>query len=482
VQVILHIGTDKTGSKSIQNTVFLNRDWLLSHSIYVPKIGFGKSNGHSELLTNLDSEQLEKLSKELRSATEAGYQKALLSWEGMCTSKFGKANISRLLSALNNLKIHILVYLREQAEIIQSGHLQQVKQGREFFVEIKSIENPKTLVERTRSFIFLRSRDRDYYRLLRRWEKTIPKATFSVRLFDRIQLKDGDVVSDFLDQLGVSRDRNIVHAKDNYNRSLDVESAILIESFQKIHSHKADIAMLIDVTQSVIGSQGGSTKYFLGESSVRAIRNRFKRSNLKFSKRYRGVPSDPFVLSDCWRTESISSIEARGIGLLKKVEEVSQIPTLMGVATGGTIKSMVDLYDGWSEPVEWGVWSLGAESKIRFRVYRRRIIEETGSLRLVIEGSYYGNNKETNVIVNGIDFGEQELLRGNCRLTIPIDALFANELVEITLKHKHPTRPSDFEGKRDNRPLAYAVQKIGYILIKKHEQGSIKRSAEISLP
>jgi hypothetical protein len=471
VQVILHIGTDKTGSTSIQKTVFLNRDWLLSHSIYVPKIGLGEDNGHAELLTNLDPEKLEELGKELHRASEEGYQKALLSWEGMGSSKFGKAKIFRLLSVLNNAQIHILVYLREQAEIIQSGHLQWVKQGHKYFIEIKSIEEPETLLERIRSFIFLRSRHRNYYRLLRRWEKSSPNTIFSVRIFNKSKLKGEDVVTDFLDQLDLSRDKYFVPAKDYYNQSLDVESALLIESFHDVPSRTVDIDVLIDVAQSVINAKGRSTKYFLGEKSVRKIRSHFQKSNLKIARHYMGVESGPFELSDCWRNESLSSIEDRGQGLLKQIEEVSRIPTLKKLAIGGNIASMVDLYEGWSEPGKSRAWSLGAVSKIRFRVFGRRLLQEVSSVRLVIEGRYYGNNKETNVIINGIDFGSQELLRGNSKLVIPIDALLPNELVEITLQHQHPTSPSDFEGKKDNRPLAYAVEKIGYIPIKPVQAG-----------
>ena len=115
MQVILHIGTDKTGSTSIQHTAFLNRDWLLSHSIYVPKTGLGANNGHADLLQIIDSQQLAELGEELRAACEDGYQKVLLSWEGMGSYKFGNAKISGLLSVLEDYQIHILVYLREQA-------------------------------------------------------------------------------------------------------------------------------------------------------------------------------------------------------------------------------------------------------------------------------------------------------------------------------------------------------------------------------
>ena len=476
MQVILHIGTDKTGSTSIQHTVFLNRDWLLSHSIYVPKTGLGADNGHADLLQIIDSQQLAELGQELRAACEDGYQKVLLSWEGMGSYRFGNAEISALLGVLEDYQIHILVYLREQAEIIQSGHLQRVKQANRYSLQIKSIESPATKAERIFSIGFFRNPNRNYYNVLRRWEKNRPDATFSVRIFSKNQLKDGDVVADFLDQLGLSRDRYFVPAKDNYNQSLDVESAMLIESFDDIPPVIADAESFIDVAQSVISATGKCSKYFLGETSVCTIRNHFRKSNLKLAKRYMGVESDPFVLSDCWRKESLSAIEDRAMELLKAIGVVAKVPTLKRVATGGNIGSMVDLFDGWSEPGQAGVWSVGAQSKIRFRVFRRRLLQEVSSLRVVIEGRYYADNEETGVIINGIDFGLQALRRGNGQLVIPIEALLPNESIEITLQHQHPTRPSDFEGKKDNRALAFVLDKVGYSPIRSYDQRSIDRN------
>jgi hypothetical protein len=189
-----------------------------------------------------------------------------------------------------------------------------------------------------------------------------------------------------------------------------------------------------------------------------------------------GVESDPFVLSDCWRKESLSAIEDRAMELLKTIGVVAKIPTLKRVATGGNIGSMVDLFDGWSEPGQAGVWSEWAQSKFRFRVYRRRLLQEVSSLRVVIEGRYYADNEDTGVILNGIDFGLQALRRGNNQLVIPIEALLPNESIEITLQHQHPTRPSDFEGKKDNRALAFVLDKVGYSPIRSYDQRSIDRN------
>jgi hypothetical protein len=287
VRVVLHIGTDKTGSTSIQNTVFLNRKWLLAHSIYVPETGLGEGNGHAGLLRQMEDGALAQLAAELLAASEAGYAQALLSWEGMSSLWFGRKHIRRLMSALGGFQVHVLVYLREQAEVIQSGHLQRVKRNMNL-IDIAAIEHPRTLRERFRALAALRNPNRNYYRLLRPWQRCIPGATFSVRIYSRAQLHGGDVVSDFLDQLKVCRDERFTGAKEYYNPSLDVEGALLLESMKKSPAWKDRIIALVDVTQSLIGVEGQATRYFLSENTVASIRRHYPPFELQACPAFHG--------------------------------------------------------------------------------------------------------------------------------------------------------------------------------------------------
>ncbi|MBP6682810.1 MAG: hypothetical protein KA159_05810 [Halioglobus sp.] len=468
MRVILHIGTDKTGSTSIQNTVFLNREWLLAHSIYVPETGLGEGNGHAGLLRQMEAGALAQLAAELLAASRAGYAQALLSWEGMSSFWFRKKQIRRLGRALGGFQVHVLVYLREQAEIIQSGHLQLVKRNMNR-LDIAAMEYPRTLRERVRAMATLRNPKRNYYRLLRPWERCIPGATFSVRIYNRAQLHGGDVVSDFLDQLKVRRDENFTEARENYNQSLDVEGALLLETLKKLPVWKDRIIALIDVTQSVIGVEGQATRYFLSENAVASIRRHYRRSNYRLARHFMGNDAYPFeVLSPCWRSESLAAIETRASQRRQKVEQLMLTPTLMGAARGKDLASMVDLAMGWSTVRDWGVWSTGSESRIRFRLFRHWLIQEIDAVRLVIEGRYYGTNTRTSVRINAVDVGEQDLTAGNCDIVIPVGALYPHEVIEITLGHHAPVSPAVFEGTTDQRLLAFGVERLAYVLIKRH--------------
>lgn len=470
MRVVLHIGTDKTGSTSIQNTVFLNRKWLLAHSIYVPETGLGEGNGHAGLLRHMEAGALAQLASELAAASEAGYAQALLSWEGMSSLWFGKKHICRLMSALQGFQVHVLVYLREQAEVIQSGHLQRVKRNMNL-IDIAAIEHPRTLRERVRALAALRNPNRNYYRLLRPWERCIPGATFSVRIYNRVQLHGAEVVSDFLDQLQVRKDEQFIGAREHYNQSLDVEGALLLESLKKSPAWKDRIIALVDVTQSLIGLEGQLTRYFLSESTVASIRKHYRRSNLKLARHFMASDAYPFeVLNQCWRSESLAAIEARANQRLERVEQLMRTPTLMGEARGTELASMVDLAAGWSAVEAWGAWSTGGESRIRFRLFRHWLIQEVECVRLVVEGRYYGHNCRTRVRINGVDYGEQDLTAGNCDIAIPVDALYPNEVIDITLEHHAPISPAAFEGASDGRALAFGVERVAYALPKRQPQ------------
>jgi hypothetical protein len=286
-----------------------------------------------------------------------------------------------------------------------------------------------------------------------------------VGVFSRGQLREGDVVTDFLDKLQLCRDADFVPAKKNYNESLDVEGALVVEASQRAALGSADMVTRVDVTQSVISHTGRSAKYFLSQAAVARIRKHFRRSNMRLARYFMGSRESPFLqLSDCWRKDSLADIEARATALAAQVDEVSKIPTLMGEASGAELASRIALSQGWSEVRAWGVWSNGAQSRILFRVYRHRLIQEVSELQLFIEGRYYAANRATRVWINGEDLGLHTLRRGGGAIVLPVTAVAAHEVLDILLEHAAPTRPAECEDGSDRRALAFGLERVAYTL------------------
>ncbi len=142
-------------------------------------------------------------------------------------------------------------------------------------------------------------------------------------------------------------------------------------------------------------------------------------------------------------------------------------PTLMGEAKGKDLATMVDLAMGWSTVRDWGAWSTGSESRIRFRLFRHWLIQEVDAVRLVIEGRYYGTNTRTNVRINTVDVGETGPSRpATAAMSYPSARCIT---VIVTLGREAPVSPAAFEGTTDQRLLAFGVERVAYVLIKKHQ-------------
>jgi hypothetical protein len=310
--------------------------------------------------------------------------------------------------------------------------------------------------------------NRDYYRLLQRWQGIFPEAEFLVGTFDKKLLLNGDVVDDFLAQLGVAPDAAFERVSIDGNLSLDVESGLVVESWQADALPAATMLRLVDIAYSIISREGSATRYFLSKKTVKSIRRHFRSSNKRLARDYMKNCTYPFPNEkNCWREESFEAIEARADNFSRKVDEIDKTPTLVRTADGAHISSKIELCRGWCTQVAWGVWSLGEASLLRFRLMlmHRRIPPNCTGVRIVIWGRYYGDNQETSVTVNGKNYGKQRLVRGHRGLELPIELLLPYENIEIMLQHQSPVSPRDFQGGDDSRPIAFGLVKLGCMYI-----------------
>lgn len=466
MRIYLHIGSDKTGSTAIQHSLNQNWAWLLARSVYLPSTGLGVGNGHALLLENMETAQLTKLRRELHRAASSGYDAALLSWEGMV--RFNRARIRLLAKHLLPHDIRVLVYFRDQAEIIQSGHLQWIKMSPKAWL-LSVVADPRTFPDKIRAWLFIRDPRRNYYRILRRWQSCIPSADFSVGIFAPHQLSNADVVSDFLQRVGLMEDSEFVRPHRAENPSLSVEAALLVEHWRQQKATPRQMANLSELAQSLSRQSGADSKYFLDESSVNQIRAYFATSNRKLGKSYLGGKVRPFEgAGPCWRNEPFDSIVARSNALLARVEPAALNAALSSVGVKTNIASPLHFVSGWAAQEDWGVWSIGEVSRLRFRPPRASLAAE-GGIRLLLRGYYYGDNAHSRVIINGIDFGPVDLADPAQVLEFSLDASGAPEEVEITLCHDAPVSPMEYEGGRDTRQLAFALGTLECYPIKHDE-------------
>ena len=281
MKVHLHIGTDKTGSTAIQKHLYVNRQWFARNGVYVPVTGLGKDNGHGDLLSVLEPGPLSCLREELEQAEQDGHGHAVLSWEGM--SFMDPDEISRLAGSLPTAAPWLLVYLREQADIVQTGYLQEIKTQVSAF-GIADFQGVPLTRAALRALRYCYSPMRDYARLLRRWMSIVPAHQLVAREYRRDLLVNENIIDDFLAHFELAADDSFVRLEQATNISLDVESAIILNRLDERGDSAVPRKGNTFTLLSLIDSDGFGTRYFLSSRRVSSIRRYFRRSNRALDK------------------------------------------------------------------------------------------------------------------------------------------------------------------------------------------------------
>jgi hypothetical protein len=130
------------------------------------------------------------------------------------------------------------------------------------------------------------------------------------------------------------------------------------------------------------------------------------------------------------------------------------IPPVVYVKPSG-FNSELLLSSGWSQPEEWGVWSIGKESTLLLRV-APEVLRGT-RFKLFLKGRYYNGAEITGVKINGEDFGWHIL--SNKSFDVPSE-LLVNGLLRLQLAHKTPISPYTLDKSNDQRKLKYGLSDI----------------------
>jgi hypothetical protein len=218
-RLVLHIGTEKTGTTAVQTWCVRNRAALASQGVHYP-IWLGRESMWPLALIAAAPAMRRKLLRErgpfgAAPPDEAEAARAAASWQqeiqwqlARLPAGFGCVVLSsehlhsRLQSAEEVRRLHlalapffgeirVLVWLRRQDEVVSGLH-STIAKGRRVLPE------PLDAGAEFAGYF-------DYDALLARWAAGFGEAALEVRLFERARLKGGDIVSDFLDAAGIAR-------------------------------------------------------------------------------------------------------------------------------------------------------------------------------------------------------------------------------------------------------------------------------------
>jgi hypothetical protein len=204
--IYIHIGSPKTGTKSIQRYLESNEERLYQDGYLVPKTSRRHLANHT-LLTNYcirfdhiteisilndiwTKKELKKFRrvfrKKLRDEIQHFHGNHIVFSNEQCYEKLKTVEELEKLKALFqglDYQIKIIVYIREQTDMLCSFYSAKMKQGKTYLIDQPSEFAQKTIY--------------DYNQKLKLWEEVFGIKNIMLRVFDREKLYDQDIVSDF---------------------------------------------------------------------------------------------------------------------------------------------------------------------------------------------------------------------------------------------------------------------------------------------
>lgn len=321
MRVVLHIGTEKTATTTLQNFVYANRDALRRHGVALSDC-LDKTNNRKLAAYCMPAGNFDDYFKDRRIATiqqkqayfdgfreqfiEEARQAATWAHTLFITSEHfhsrvrDEASIARLKSVLDEISddVVVLCWFREQSAVLLSLYSTAMKSGN---------------VAELGAFVQRCTPSNDYFNYLElftRWQGVFKGAQLRAFLFGTEHFIDGDIRRSLLQEVLPDVDpSDFDFSAPPANRSLGAVGLELARATNRafprynvdgsLNARRAALIQLL--ANSEIGRAGVAS---LREAAE--IHARFERSNLMFSRRFLKKDCNPFPAPDPGRQEDQS--------------------------------------------------------------------------------------------------------------------------------------------------------------------------------
>jgi hypothetical protein len=235
----LHIGTEKTGTTSVQRFFKVNREMLARNLVLYPETP-GRSNHtglaaaaqsiakHGPLRRSLGlrteeqalahrAQLIEGLAREV---AERPYKLAVMSGEHCSSRLLDDEEVRWLRDEMSRFfdRIHIIIYIRRQDDYLLSTYSTSIKSGSTAALSLP----PERAIENRY----------DHWDVLERWSRVFGRQNVTCRRFERKALKNGDIVDDILGVIGL--DPGLPYKRpEDVNEALDAESLEFLRLMNK---------------------------------------------------------------------------------------------------------------------------------------------------------------------------------------------------------------------------------------------------------
>jgi hypothetical protein len=318
MKVVLHIGMEKTGTTSIQRFLAANSDNLqsLCSTLYVDRI-LDIHNQRTELVLSCiqqPGKYLEKfrslrmaefrpkvrvkIQSIIESAEKSGFTQLLFSSEFMSSRMRKHDEVERLKNLFPpSVDFEIVIYCRRQDELYLGTLSEGIKAGA---VHQGLLDRKIELSDGFYSRSYY-----DYHELLEMWSTIFGKENIKVNVFERSQLKSGDVVSDFVfNTLKIEGLSGWIFPENRrLNRRLSAEFLYYMSIFNQSHDY-TDQVELIDNAEKFDSFKSNT---FIPVPRLAEFLSSFDSSNNRVAQEYlnqetlfhqNSIASDEYIFAD----------------------------------------------------------------------------------------------------------------------------------------------------------------------------------------
>lgn len=228
-RVVLHIGTGKTGTSTLQRALYRARHRLRRTGVDYADLGLEVLDHFGERIPAHYG-----LFDLLRAGDGAGHAalRGYLARSDAGTTIFScedfyhhldEGAIAALASALSDYRVTVVCYIRRQDEYVDSAYRQRVKVG----AAAKPFEE---FLLRHTDESFLDSVHANYERMLGPWERQFGLGQIALRLFEPTRFADGDLLRDFLLAAGLGEAPLRLGPRDRSNTALPAELVTVLRA------------------------------------------------------------------------------------------------------------------------------------------------------------------------------------------------------------------------------------------------------------
>ncbi len=331
-RIIVHIGTIKTGSTSLQHFFMDNVERCRKNDICFPIEWIntvntnrdGRTSGHSKILAALRSNDPVKYQEIRQYIDDSGCTNIVISSENL--SAYPEF-IQPLAVLLDEYDVNIIVYLRRQDLFLESAYKEFVSGGwRKYSLSISEFYHSQVIDGVSLEY--------NYDELLMPWADAFGVQNIIVRPFEPGQFYKKELIRDFFHALDFPWDERYVSSEGSYkNISISSQFNKVMLDLNKIPLRGQYYRAVLDayfqnVTDNVMDNEKQQNECFSSPKMRHSMLENYRESNLKVAKEYLGRNNGKLFFNDEPKPdEKYSPVRIKDANLVSELysESLSQL-------------------------------------------------------------------------------------------------------------------------------------------------------------